>query len=373
MNQNKVKIIYILPIFSIGGAEKIVFDMAKNIRKDIFEVKIISLKGATKEAMEWEKEARKHGIDIISAGGNSDSKLSIFLRLFKILKKEKPEIVHTNLFLADVLGRIASKLAGVPVTISTEHNQVHILSKTKFLAKKYSALFAGKIVAVSEGVKKYLIQEEKINPRKISIIKNGIDTGVFGEIKKENSDSKLIIGTMGRLVHQKGFDILIKAISLTDNNNLKCLIAGGADPSENLENELRNKINKLGLERKVELVGIEKNPDEFYQKLDVFMLPSRYEGLPLTLLEAGAKGLPVIASDVDGNKEVIDNEKNGLLFKSEDEEDLAKKIFFLSHNKEKMNSLGAALKEKIKNDFNIKQTVRSYEKLYFSELKNYEK
>jgi glycosyltransferase involved in cell wall biosynthesis len=355
----KIKILHIIPTLNAGGAEKTVVELVKFCDPEIFVSEILCLKAGGF----WEEELLRSGASVTVIG---HSRLPIIFNFFKIInfiKKSSPDIVQTHLFGADVYGRLTARLAGVKNIISTEQNVNLSEGKFKKLAKYFTSKLAVAIVAVSEAIKQYLINGEGVAEKKIIIINNGVEIEKFLNQNREyNNNRPLVIGSIGRLTRQKGFDYLLEAMAKIDG--AKCLIAGDGEE----RNILAEKINKFGLSEKVELVGLKKDVPGFLASLDVFVLPSRWEGFGIVILEAGLSGLPVIASRVDGILEIITDNQDGLLFTPGNAEELAGKIKRLLSNSAERAYLGKNLQQKIQEKFSIQKIVKQYEALYLQVL-----
>jgi len=143
------------------------------------------------------------------------------------------------------------------------------------------------------------------------------------------------------------------------NFNLKLKILGDGTQRKTLE----AMSNQFGLKNKIEFLGFKNNPANFYQEIDILIIPSLWEGLSIVALEAMASGVPIIASDAGGLKEIIEDDKTGLLFEPGNFKDLAKKILWAIENYDKMNSMAEKAKTKAGN-FNIKKKAKEYERIY---------
>lgn len=363
----KIKLIHIIPTLDMGGAERLMVDIVKNLNPENFSVKIICLK----RFGVWGLELKDFGVPLILLGQKRGLSLFSLIKLIRILKQERPDIVHTHLFGADSYGALAARLAGVKYLVSTEHNLNYNDGFIKNAVKILISKLFDKIIAVSSAVKDYIIKTYYIKTEKISVIYNGIEVNKFleprdrlGEVK---NNQKIIIGSIGRLTKQKGFAYLIEAISKLPGRNIECLIAGDGE----LKKELETKVKKLGLDDKIKFLGWQKDIKSFLDKIDIFILPSLWEGFGIAILEAGAAGLPVVASKVNGIKEIIEDNKDGLLVEPADSDELARKIESLLKDGNLRVELAANLRIKIKNNFNIKKIADSYEELYLS-LYNHE-
>jgi glycosyltransferase involved in cell wall biosynthesis len=350
----KIKVIHIIPQMELGGAERLLADITRGIDKKRFEIKIIVLYDLGSLGERLLQEDFK--IYLIKA----HHKFGFFSipRIYRILKKENPDIVHTHLFGADVWGGIAAKLAGIKHLLSTEHNLNYDESGVRYVLKRFIIRKFEKIICISDSVSLYLENIFGIGPeRKIKIF-NGIDADKYDKPGRE-AKSRFIIGSLGRLTRQKGYDILIEVLRKLDFD-FECRIIGTGE----LEEELLEQIKNHNMEKKIKLLGKVNNVENFYNELDVYLQPSRWEGLCLAVLEAGASGLPVIASNVDGLREIIDDKENGFLVNMDDLNEVVGKINYIREHKAAALSLGENLRKKVKEKFTLESMVKNYENLY---------
>lgn len=363
---NKIKIVYILPTLDQGGAERFIVDLLLNLDRNRFLPTLILFKrgGA------WLQELKDVGVPTIVLEKKFKFDLFNFLGIIKELKKIRPEIVHTELG-GDFYGRLAAKISGVPVIISTEQNLNPDESPINNILKRYTSRFAAKIIAISQAVKQDSIKRYKIPENKIEIIPNGINLNKFLNFEgteeknnnyvRDNEPKKIILGTIGRLVPQKGQSVLIKALASIKDLNFECLIVGKGL----LKNRLNKQIKDLGLENKVKLIGSIQDVPKFLNSLDIFVFPSLWEGQGIVLLEAALMNLPIIASEVDGIKEVL-NSEDAYLVKAGDANDLAAKISWLINNLDSVSvkARSAKLKNKIINKYSIAAITEDYQDIY---------
>ena len=356
----KIKILHIIPSLLPGGAEKMAALLAEFSNPEKFSIGILCLKAGGL----WEEKLIKQGIPVTIVGSLNRPIIFDFFKIVKAIKNFSPDIVHTHLFGGDFYGRICARLAGVKKIISTEQNVNFSEGKLRKLAKFLTSLLAIRIVAASKAIKKYLIADEGVAPEKIEVIYNGVETDKFSPLARDYKPSgrPLVVGSIGRLTEQKGFDYLLEALAKI--KEVECLIAGEGEEKENLE----KKIKMLGLDRRVKLVGLQKDVPQFLRSLDVFVLPSRWEGFGIVLLEAGLSGLPIIASRVDGILEIIEDGLNGWLFEKGNVEELADKLKKILAEPAARARLGKNIREKVLDKFEIKKIVKQYEDLYLKIL-----
>jgi len=353
-----------MPALGKGGAERVVVDLLLNLDRSVYEPILILFK----EGGEWIAELTAENIPVVILKKTKKIDLFNFWKILKTLKKFRPQIVHTHLG-GDFYGRLAAKIINTPLILSTEHNinkdENIIFSFFKQLAIKISGK---KVVAVSEAVKKDAISRYNLKSENITVILNGVEVDKFLKMAKNhqnnskeiNKHQTVFYGTMGRLSPQKGHLILLETWKNL-KNEADCSIAGTGP----LKRALIQKIKEENLENKVKLIGPVSDPAAFLNSLDAFIFPSIWEGLGIVLLEAGLIGLPIIASEVDGITEIINN-NNGWLVPAKNPKALADKIDWLSANLD--NELVIAKTEKLRNDiinnFDIKKITEKYQELY---------
>ncbi len=250
------------------------------------------------------------------------------------------------------------------------HRGLEKLSRTLFL--KWTYPLATRVVAVSEDVASDL-QDNFAIKHNIHIIHNGIDLEKIRSLAEEpvnhpwlcSEQKEQVIVACGRLVPQKGFSVLIKAISEV-SNDIKLILIG--DGSEKLS--LSKQIHQLGLQERVDLVGYDRNPYRYLAKSAIFIMPSLWEGLPIMLLEALSVGIPVIASDCPtGPRIILKNGECGMLVPANDSLAIANSITKLLLDKKLREQFSLAAKKRSE-EFSAQKSVNSYLNL-LSELGNW--
>lgn len=345
-----------------GGAERFLIDLIDNLNKDIFEPSVIIFK----EKGVGYNELQALNIQITVLEKKSTIDFHNVLNIIKQLKNDKPDIVHTQLG-GDLRGRLAAKLAGVKIIISTEQNTNFNEALSRRLAKIFTSCLADKIIAISPAVasdmkRRYLLPKHKCN----QIIPNGIDLSKFIFCKTRPGKASLIVGGVGRLSTQKGFDLLIEAWKRLKLDNTRLIIAGSGPDKDNLNEQ----IIKDNLTEQINLCGDISDMPDFYKRLDLFIMPSRWEGLGIAALEAGACGVPVVASAVGGLSDFINNE-TGWTFKVGDVESLKYAITDAidAIKANRTDSKQIKLQSLIVEKFSIQQVALAYENLYLELFK----
>jgi glycosyltransferase involved in cell wall biosynthesis len=277
------------------------------------------------------------------------------LSLVWVLLKEKPLIVHTHSSRAGILGRLAAKLAGVPIIIHTPHGHVFYghfgpLSSKFFLwIEKWFAYFSDRIIALTEGEKKDYINLRVGRPEQMSTIHSGVDVACYMSnqinlMEKKRSlgllSNAFIVGFVGWLLPIKGPMVLLRAmLEVWKKHPETILVLVGKGE---LDVELRTEVLQLDVNSKVKFLGWRDDVDEIMQLIDILVLPSLNEGMGRVLVEAMAAGKPVVASRVGGIPDLVKDEKTGLLVPPGDARALANAILRLVKNPLEAKDMGAA-------------------------------
>ncbi len=304
--------------------------------------------------------------------------IKAILSLYKFIKKEKFDIVHTNLLKADLIGRIIARFLKVPVILSTEHGIHTWQVKGKFwgiIIKRlyqFSAKFAKYIIVVSKSVRQDLLKNN-LPENKIKLIYNGVDTDYFSTMPKDEkekmhsylSDEKFdnLIGVVGNIVPLKGHSYFIDAIPLILEKHPSTMVVFiGEGP---LREDLEEKVNQKKLSKNVKFLGeLYSILPKMIASMDLFVQPSLIESFGLAVAEAQSCAIPVVASKTGGIPEIILDEKTGFLVAPGNPEQIAEKVNFLLDNPEKSVEMGREGRKHIIDNFNIERTAEAYYAIY---------
>lgn len=288
-------------------------------------------------------------------------------KLWQILKKEKFDAVITFTHDSNMLGLPIAWLARVPARVGTHLGKIRGMSVWReylhtFLVNKNIIQI---LIASSKGARDNAIQVG-VDSNKIRVVYNAITPFDVNTIDRNAIRAKLDLQkediffvAIGRLVYEKGHEFLVEAMSIAARSNEK--IVSGICGSGPLYESLTNQIKRLGLNEKVKLLGHWDNIPELLTAADVFVLPSRWEGLPMALLEGMMACLPVIATKVEGVEEVIEEGKHGLLTALESPAELAQAILQLSDtSKEDRERMGKAARERVLTSYTTNRMCEQY-------------
>ena len=298
----------------------------------------------------------------------------LFCGMVGLIRRESPQIVHTHLFKSDFHGRLAARIAGVPVVVSTLHS-IDPLAQERSLGRLYgwTARFADRVIAVSEDVRRFHATHTGIPEEKLVTIENGVDIHRFAglesagrSVRKElGFDDALVFGVVGRLTPPKDHSTFLKAAALILKKVPKArfLIVGDGP----LRKALEIQAQKTGLANAVIFTGLRKDVPALLAALDVLVFSSLWEGLPVALLEGMAAARPIVATNVGGIPEVVLPNKSALLVPPGDAHALAQACLRLASDSTTRHSMGQAGLERVVARYSIgamiDHTVALYAKL----------
>ncbi|MDR0823004.1 MAG: glycosyltransferase family 4 protein [Endomicrobium sp.] len=376
-----LKVCYIITKLELGGAQKVALYTACNIDKTKFDDFLICGDGGILYD-EAKQNLKTIQIKNLVREISPIKDFLALIQIYKVLKKEKPDIVHTHSSKAGIIGRIAAKLAGVKSIIHTIHG--YGFNETqKFFVKyifvyieKFCAIITDKLIAVAredikKGVKYNIAKEDKF-----VLIRAGIDEIFFQdyapspEFKNSLTDGKSVqlVLTIGPFKPQKNTADFIKAAAevLKEKDDVLFAIVGDGEQREQLE----TLANNLNIKDKILFLGWRKDIRQLLYASDIFVLTSLWEGLPCTIVEAMRCLKPVVANAVDGVKEIIIESETGFLIPPYDYKASAQKILYLLKNDSQRLKMGSAAQASIKEEFKMQSVVQSHEQLYL-ELNSY--
>ena len=377
MNKKPVKVAVLATVAGFGGAEKVVLSLIGNINNELYELIPIVFTRYTQAGNKFFKyigrvNRQYHKVPLNNYKFKYVNPFSNIVEVYRLLKREKFDLIHTHGYRADVIGVILCKLTGLPI-ISTCHGFISNDRNLKIYntLDRFSLRFFNKIITVSDSIKNDLIKNG-INESKIIVIQNAVEEKIEDEIffynRKEKrqllniKEDEFVLGYIGRLSEEKGIRYLIESSSILNDLNIpiKVLIIGQGPQQKELEDLAREE----GIESKIILTGFQNEIETWFPSIDIFVLPSLTEGTPMALLEAMAYGIPVVASAVGGIPKIINSGKNGILVSPSEPEEIARAVSSICLKKDLYNRLSKMAKQTIKSKFNINEWANRIESVY---------
>lgn len=358
-NLEMVKVLNLIDSLYAGGAESLLKNFILQAKTNCdFQIDVCTLYSRNIFAKELtENDIRVFNLDL-------SFKYDFFkmISFIKLVRREKYDIVHVHLFPADLFVAISSLfLPKNIVFIFSEHSVYNRRRSSKFFKfiDRFTCSKYQKIVCVSEIVKKSLIEWLPKIASETIVIKNAVPVDKIRD-KKESIYDILFVGRLERV---KGLDVFFEAIKLLEikhGRKLKVGVVGDGSIRE----ELKTLTKNLGISDIVEFLGIRKDINDLMQKSKIFVLPSRWEGLPMVIIEAMAFGLPVVATKVGGISEVIENGRDGILVESENPEELTDAVIKLLDDDKLRDFLSLNAYMKIKDEYSIEKYTENLLNLY---------
>jgi len=371
---NKKKILYVITKANWGGAQKYVFDLASEIK----DYKIVIAYGEPfGELSDKLKTAEIKTVEIenLKRDFNLLKEIRVIKNLWKILRQEKPGILHLNSPKIGGLGALLGRLCRIKKIIYTAHGwtfnenrpfwQIWLIKFLSWL----TIILSHQTIVIAQKEYNQVIRWPFITTKKLKLIYNGVKPIDFFDrntakkyFENKIKDEDLIIGTISELHKNKGLKYAIQGFREISKKyeKLKFIVIGEGEERKNLE----EKIREYDLTDKIFLVGKIEDASRCLKAFDIFLLSSIKEGLPFVLLEAGLAKLPVIATEVGGVPEIIENNKSGILIEPKKEKAITNALIELIEDLEKRKVLGENLQTTIEEKFSFGEMLEKTEKLY---------
>ena len=389
-SNKKIKVLRIIARLNIGGPSRHVAILNEGLDKDKYESILVygSLEPGEGDMSYLAKNVRGRVVYVpeITRRIRPLSDLKAFMKIFALITKERPQIVHTHTAKAGAIGRLAAILAFVPIKVHTFHGNIFYGYFSRWATalflwiERFLAFFTDRIICISNQQKDELLKTYRIGTeKKYEIINLGFDLEKFMNAKESDGSLRsvlnlksddILVGIVGRLVSVKNHMMFLKAaerikktMDLDLFSKVKFIIIGDGPERPMLENYVKS----VGLERGVIFAGWAKEMEKIYADLDIVALTSKNEGTPLSLIEALASSKPVIATNVGGVKDVVGDA--AILVETNEEEKFAASLSDLIKSNQKRKEMGLKGRERVVQRFSKENLIKSTEKLYEELLK----
>ncbi len=358
---------------STGGVGLNLLLLARHMNREAFDLTF-----ALPEDSHFFKEIEATGVRVkrlsISRSPLKAVNLKGYREIKALLRSGRYDLVHSHTSVGGYLGRLAAHSMGVPAIWSIHGwafnypRGSRLYRKALYMLERWIDRYTRHYVAVCAkmrdiGVENGLCQEDKV-----TVIYHGIDAAAINRGAVDlRSDLKIgqerpVVGAVGRFEEQKGLDTFVRAARLIKDRfrGVKFLLVGDGP----LRPEIEEQIGVEGLTADFILTGWTTRVADYMKTMDIFCLPSRWEAMPLIVLEAMAMGKPIVATEVGGVGEVLRDEGADFLLRPDDAEGLAEAVLVLLGDRAKREALGTANREKIKTTYTLERMIRRYERLY---------
>lgn len=362
----KRKLLFLITQFDTGGAQAQLLLRLQHIDRSQYDVTLCLL---TNRAGFLLERVRALGIRVVCA--HLEQRPTTYARLAhlrRLITEERPDVVTGLLCWDHTYGLTAAVAANVPLVIAELHNEREAVrrafSRGFRLAEVFTlSLFADLVVGCSDQVRRSYVEAWPWISARALAVRNAIDTHAAPHrLPTRGTTTSVVIGTLGRLLPQKNHKLLLEAAALVRDRHphARFLVAGDGP----LRPELEQQAAALGLTGHVEFTGETRTPYQFLSSLDLFVMSSDWEGLPLVAMEAMACGVPVVATNVGGVSELVSDGNNGLLTQPGDAGALADALGRVIQDEELRAALGAGARATVREHFDIRAHVRQWQRLY---------
>lgn len=356
-----MSILYLITELSVGGAQTVLLRLLRGLDRRRFRPAVACLYNGQGSVAQ---QIRALGIEVFDARMRGKADLGALFRLYRHIRRTRPTILHAHLFHANLPARALGRLAGVPIIICTEHTMA-MEPRWRYRLNRWTVGLADRVVAISANVRDFCRTQIGLPEEKLVLIPNGVElpelplpTAREARAALGLPPDGLLLGAVSRLDPAKGIDVLLEALVQVEDASL--VVVGDGPQRAALE----TLAARLGLSARVHWAGFQQDAVRLLPAFDLFVQPSVYEGLPTTVMEAMAAGLPVVATAVGGTPEVVVDGVTGRLVPPRDPAALAAAIHALLHDPDRRRTMGQAGRERVAQHFSVEQMVRRTERLY---------
>ena len=361
------RVLHIIDSLHLGGAQEVVLNLA-TCGSARFRHEVATMHG---HGIYWDR-LRQAGVKVHSLSPHKLLPFYLASIPWRLLA-DRPDILHCHLIPSNIIAKPLGALLGVPVLINHDHTNDTRRAESRLLLAldRFSNRFASHIVAVSASCRDFLITRESIPTSDVTLVPNAIDLRRFSPASARRDQARVerglpasarVVAGVGRLNPQKNFALFldIAAQLAPQFPDLHFLLAGDG-PEEKM---LREKAAALGISDRVTFSGYVADTRLVYLAADVLLMPSRYEGLPMALLEAMAMGLPVVASQLDGIAEVIGDGREGFLVPSDNASLFVERTAALLQDADLSSRIAQNARAKIEASFSVERMTSAVEEIY---------
>ena len=362
---HKIKVLHLITSLEVGGAQHGMLLGLPRFDSDRYEHIVCSIM----DRMQMAQQFRSAGIEVRTLGLSRKTDVSVALRLRSLLKELRPDVLHTYLLHANVLGRIIGRLTGVPAIIGSERT-IGQARRWGRLATKLTNPLTDAVEVNSEIGGKAIVSDLGVPSNKVELVRSGLDLAAFSastkraDIRSELglNDNHHLVTFIGRLRPVKGVEYGIKAFAVASvqHQNLRIALAGEGEQL----GYLQDLTSQLGISENVTFLGVRNDLPDLLAATDSVLMPSLNEGFPRTAIEAMAAGKPVIATRVGGTPEAIIDGETGILVPAKDVEAMAAALSNLVDDTELQTRLGTAGRARAQQNYSLANYLSRLDRLY---------
>lgn len=365
---------HVFKITGVSGSENHLLTLASHLDRGRYRLTFCLLVEPEPDLAAYVAALEAVGVEVVCLPIGADLDPFLLWRLVRFLRASRPDIVHTHLIHGDLYGALAARLAGVPVVVSTKHND-NAFRRRGFYARldRNLARCQDRIITISHHLKQFCVEVEGLPADKIVPIHYGLDADAFlgraGGAAGVRAEWGVpagapLVGVVGRLTEQKGHAFLLDAFAeVAQALPSACLLVVG---DGELRFELERQAARLGLGGNVTFTGRREDVSRIMMALDVLVMPSLWEGFGLVLLEAMAASRPIVASRVSAIPEIVTDGETGLLAPPGDSARLTDALLTLLRDPARAQEMGRRGRQRLAQQFTVARMVEQTQAVYES-------
>ena len=358
-----MRVVYFIDHLRPDGTQQVLTQLVRGLAERGHSQAVVCLNDSW-DAMVLES-LRSAGCQVRSVGKAALVGGNGLVATWRWLNREHFDAAVTLLFVSDVIGRSLARAAGVPHVVTyLQARNINYTGWQRWLVRG-SMRWADRVVICSQNLRDFAVQVEGAPQKKVCVIPHGVringacQTSGGRALRDEFCipADRFLVGSLGRLTYQKGYDLLLDALAHMQEISVQVLIAGSGE----LLPQLQSQAERLGIQDCVHFAGYRRDVTQILQAIDVYAQPSRFEGMPLAILEAMAASCPIVASAVDGNCELIEDGVTGWLVPAEDSRALAHALHTSLSNSQESHRRGQAACKRARDQFGLEQMFDRWE------------
>ncbi len=366
-----MKVVHVQLFPLLSGVQRVSLEEIRLLRNKISYSAVCRSEGEFTDELR-NLDVEYHLVDHLRRDLDPINDLKALRTLFLLFRSQKFDVVHTHSSKTGILGRMAAKGAGCPLVVHTVHGFSFPFAKSYlqkaifYLMEWIAKWFTDRLIVLNDSDYDIAVNKLGFSPNRITLLPNGIDTNIFTPDSSSNqfnpSHRDLRVVMVGRLDEQKDPYTFLNAalLLLQKNRNIRFDFIGGGREFD----ELSRRIEDSGFSSRISLLSWRNDVATLLRSYDIFVLPSRWEGMPLAILEAQSSGLPVVATNIPGNNDLVEDHIDGRLFNVGDAGALAEILDEYYHNPGHIQKHGVAARTKAVNEFDIVDRVESIATIY---------
>ena len=370
VDSSRPRVLFVITTTDVGGTETVLRELTLRLDRSAFNPLVCSLCAGGRVA----REIVAAGIPVLTLGMADPPRIRELgpatVRLARLIDHLEVDLVQAFLYRANVIAGLAARLSRRrPVVVAGQRSLTPLRGRPAALAARLTRRFTDHVVAVSDAVRNELIRVEGLDPARIAVIPNGVDTTRYRLADREAARAHLgiptdafVVAGVGRLSPEKGFHDLIESAALARGRGVPVQIVLAGDGPE--RKRLAAQATSLGLDGTVRFLGMRTDPAPVYAAADIFALPSQEEGSPNALLEAMACACAVLASNVGGVPAIVEHERSGLLVPPRSPSAFADALVRLAEQPHLRERLGREARRQVTTRFSMAAMVDAHAQLY---------